>query len=127
MTDILTVAQYRRLAPADLADSLAEQCRRAGLPAPEREARLIPGRRWRFDCVWPSARLAVEVEGGVWLVGRHQRPAGYLADCEKHAAALVAGWRLLRLPGDWVTDGSAVEWVRRALAAPAVDSSNQSV
>jgi very-short-patch-repair endonuclease len=67
-----------------------------GLPAPEREHRFDPERRWRFDFAWPSLKIAIEVEGGVWVRGRHVRPAGYLADLEKYNRAVVMGWRVLR-------------------------------
>ena len=67
-----------------------------GLPAPEREYRFDPKRRWRFDFAWPSLRIAVEIEGGVWVRGRHVRPTGYLADLEKYNRAVVLGWRVLR-------------------------------
>ena len=67
-----------------------------GLPAPEREYRFGPERRWRFDFAWPSLRIAVEIEGGVWIRGRHVRPVGYLGDLEKYNRAVVLGWRVLR-------------------------------
>lgn len=67
-----------------------------GLPAPEREYRFDSERRWRFDFAWPSLKIAVEVEGGVWIRGRHVRPVGYLADLEKYNRAVVLGWRVLR-------------------------------
>jgi len=67
-----------------------------GLPAPEREYRFDSERRWRFDFAWPSLKIAVEVEGGVWMRGRHVRPVGYLADLEKYNRAVVLGWRVLR-------------------------------
>ena len=70
--------------------------RKLGLPAPEREYRFDPKRRWRFDFAWPSLKLAVEIEGGVWIRGRHVRPVGYLADLEKYNRAVVLGWRVLR-------------------------------
>jgi len=67
-----------------------------GIPAPEREYRFDPERRWRFDFAWPGLKVAVEIEGGVWIRGRHVRPAGYLGDLEKYNRAVVLGWRVLR-------------------------------
>lgn len=66
------------------------------LPAPEREVRFAPPRRWRFDMCWKAQRVAVELEGGVWSGGRHVTPAGYEADIEKYNCATVEGWRVLR-------------------------------
>jgi hypothetical protein len=74
--------------------------RSVGLPAPVREHRFHPVRRWRFDYAWPSEKVALEVEGGVWTGGRHTRGAGFVADIEKYNAATVAGWRVVRVvPG----------------------------
>lgn len=66
-------------------------------PALEREHRFAPPRRWRFDFAHPASRVAVEIEGGVWRRGRHNRPKGFIADCEKYSAAAVAGWTVVRL------------------------------
>lgn len=49
-------------------------------------------RRWRFDYAFPSVRVAVEIDGGVWINGRHNRPSGYLRDMEKFNAAASLGW-----------------------------------
>lgn len=74
--------------------------RSVGLPAPVREHRFHPVRRWRFDYAWPGEKVALEVEGGVWTGGRHTRGAGFVADIEKYNAAVVAGWRVVRVvPG----------------------------
>lgn len=74
----------------------AALCKEYGVPAPVAELRFHPTRKWRLDYAWPEARVALEVEGGVWTRGRHTRGAGFLADMEKYNAAAVAGWRVLR-------------------------------
>ena len=74
--------------------------RSVGLPAPVREHRFHPVRRWRFDYAWIEHKVALEVEGGVWTGGRHTRGAGFVGDMEKYNAATVAGWRVVRVvPG----------------------------
>ena len=74
--------------------------RSVGLPAPVREHRFHPVRRWRFDYAWIDHKVALEVEGGVGTGGRHTRGAGFVADIEKYNAATVAGWRVVRVvPG----------------------------
>lgn len=85
------------------------------LPAPQAEVRFHPQRRWRLDFAWPQYRLAVEVEGGAFVAGRHVRGAAFEADCEKANEALLAGWRVLRVTPRQIEDGRAVEWIRRAL------------
>ena len=88
--------------------------RAEGLPEPEREYRFAPPRRWRFDFAWPERRLAVEVEGGQWVRGRHQTPKGFERDCEKLNAAALLGWTVLRVTGDMVEDGRARDLLVRA-------------
>jgi very-short-patch-repair endonuclease len=66
------------------------------LPPATPEHRFAPPRRWRFDRAYPDRKLAIELEGGVWSGGRHTRPAGFEADCDKYNCATVEGWRVLR-------------------------------
>jgi len=65
-------------------------------PEPVREYRFHPARRWRLDFAWPDQKVAVEVEGGIWIRGRHQRPLPFTADCEKYNTATTMGWRIFR-------------------------------
>jgi len=87
----------------------------AGLPQPEREFRFHPVRRWRFDFAWPALRLAVEIEGGAWVRGRHTRGPGFSGDCEKYNAATLGGWKILRFTPDAIRDGRALGVIREAL------------
>lgn len=87
------------------------------LPTPTPEHRFDPSRRWRFDRAWLHSKIAVEIEGGTWIKGRHSRGAGMRADAEKYNAATLQGWRVLRFTGDMVKDGSAIQVVERALKA----------
>ena len=89
-----------------------------GLPEPEREFRFHPTRRFRFDFAWPLRRrpLAVEIEGGVRMMGRHQRPGGFADDLVKYRAAMQLGWDVLRFSGAEVRDGTAVREIAAMLA-----------
>jgi len=91
------------------------QCRAAGLPAPTPEFRFHPVRRWRLDWAWPDRSLAVEIDGGVYVQGRHSRGAGIEKDCEKYAEALMAGWRVLRVTPRHVKTGQALTWIEKLL------------
>ena len=86
--------------------------KRAKLPAPVAELRFAPPRRWRFDYAWPVYNLALEVEGGVWTRGRHTRGKGAIADMEKYNAAVIAGWRLLRVTPDQLHTLETVTMIR---------------
>ncbi len=100
---------------ATLAIAIAD----AGLPKPYREyhfrALLEQRNPYRFDFAWPGAHLAVEVEGGLYVAGRHVRPGGFEDDCRKYNAALLSGWRVLRVTAAMIADGSAVALIRRGL------------
>jgi len=103
--------------PSSLEETLAYQIKVVGLPAPVREFKFHPKRKWRFDFAWPRHKIAVEVEGGVWTGGRHMRGFGFQADCEKYAMALIAGWRVLRVTGEMVKDGTALNYIEELLNA----------
>lgn len=103
-----------------LEDALAFQIKAAGLPVPEREWRFHPTRRWRFDFAWPGDKLAVEVEGGIWLPaqgkkGRHNTGKGIEEDMVKYNAAALLGWRVLRVSPGHVRSGEALQWIEGAL------------
>lgn len=89
---------------------LAAQLETAGLGPAEREWRFHPTRRWRFDFAYPhrQPKLAIEVEGGTWVRGRHTRGRGFEQDCEKYNAAASLGWLVFRFTGDMVNDGRAI-------------------
>ena len=97
------------------AEHLAWLCKLHGLPEPEREYR-FSARRFRFDLAWPEQKLAVEVHGGRWVYGRHQRPLGFQRDLEKHNLAVLLGWRVLMVLPEMVKDGTAVDLIQRALS-----------
>lgn len=78
--------------------------RAAGVKEPAREYHFCGDRRWRFDFAWPEERVAIEVEGGGWVRGRHHRPEGFTEDCRKYNRAVLEGWRVLRYTADNITD-----------------------
>jgi hypothetical protein len=86
-----------------------------------REVVFAPPRRWRFDLVIDCRNsdqcglVAVEVEGGSWIQGRHTRGSGFEADCEKYNEATILLWRVLRVTPGMVTDGRALQWIMRLL------------
>ena len=82
-----------------------------GWPEPKREYKFHPKRRFKADFAWPELRLLVEVEGGQYTNGRHYRPQGYEADCEKYNLAALEGWTVLRFTPSMVHDGRAVNTI----------------
>lgn len=102
-------------------DAAIEQ---SGLPTPRREYVFALPRRWRFDYCWPAYNVALEVEGGTWVRGRHTRGKGFEADCEKYAEAAIMGWAIIRVTGKMVMDGRALSLIVRALSANGVQVSD---
>lgn len=67
---------------------------------PVAEFRFLETRKWRFDYAIPCLKVAIEVEGGSWIGGRHTNPKGFEADMEKYNTAESLGWHVLRILPD---------------------------
>ncbi len=103
----MTRARYRApTPPSRLENRFLKLWRLAGGPELEREYRFDPVRRWRADFAHLRARCLIEVEGGIWVNGRHNRAAGFNADLEKYLEAGLAGWRVFRLGPDQLSMGN---------------------
>ena len=100
---------------SDLERTFANQIRFAGLPEPLAEYRFHATRKWRFDFAYPDLKLAIEIEGGIWRRGRHNRASGFVRDAKKYNEAAIAGWRVLRIPTNMVEDGTGLVYLERAL------------
>ena len=103
------------MSKSDLESLVALHIRANELPEPEREFRFARPRRWQFDFAWPGLMLALAVEGGVYSGGRHTPGSGFTGACAQYNEALIRGWRVLRVTGEPVDSGAALDWVRRAL------------
>ena len=90
-------------------------CVEMGLQAPVAEFQFAQPRKWRFDWCWPEAMLALEIEGGVWKEGRHNRASGFLADMEKYNAAACLGWRIVRCTPKDMEKGNVFVLLKEAM------------
>lgn len=61
-------------------------------------------RKWTFDFAWPQYKLAVEVDGGHWIGGRHSKGKGFENDCVKNNEAMLRGWHVLHFTSNMVND-----------------------
>lgn len=96
---------------------VAALCRSEGWPEPLAEQRLVPGRRFSCDLVWPVQRLVVEVQGGIWNArGGHTGGVGQRDDMEKLNLLQLEGWRVLQVTPDWVQKGQLRDLLRRVFA-----------
>jgi hypothetical protein len=75
------------------------------------EWRFCASRKWRFDLAFPVTKLGIEIEGGVFVKGRHTRGVGYENDCLKYSRAALLGWRLLRATPGMVERGTVFAWL----------------
>jgi hypothetical protein len=91
------------------------QLKAAKIEPPVSEYRFAPPRRWRFDLAWPAHMTALEIEGGIWKYGRHNRPGGFLRDAEKYNEAAILGWKVIRVTHQQLNDGTALKWLERVL------------
>lgn len=86
-----------------------------GLPPCATEYRFHPTRKWRFDFAWVEFAVALEVDGGVWTRGAHGRGSGIVRDIEKGNAAVMLGWRVLRVQPRDLRTMATVEMIRKTL------------
>lgn len=85
-------------------DTYWRQLAQASAPAYVEQLTWHVSRDWRWDIAWPDYQLALELQGGSWTSGRHNRGAGMAGDYEKHLNATRVGWRVLYLTTDMLHD-----------------------
>lgn len=89
-------------------------------PLPQHTITLSGGVRRRFDFAFPSARLGVEIDGGI-----HLDVGVSIEDREKDEAARRAGWTVLRFSNEdvWYRP----DYVKAAIAAALAPSLGQDI
>jgi len=71
-------------------------------PTPEHAG--IAGRKFRFDFAWADQKVALEIDGGIWMKrGGHTTGTGKRRDCEKDFEAALQGWTVIRWTPDMIT------------------------
>lgn len=83
-----------------------------GIPTPETEYQFHPARKWRFDYSWRDSKISVEIEGAVWVSGRHTRGSGFIGDMEKYNQAAKLGWRVFRFTPQQLKKGEAQAFMK---------------
>jgi hypothetical protein len=80
------------------------------------EYEFFKGRKWRFDrAVMNGTRLAVEIEGGIWVEGGggHNRGRDFQDDLDKYNAAASIGWTVFRFSCEDISFGRDLEPLKR--------------
>jgi len=96
-------------------------CRTHQIAVPQAEYRFHPTRKWRLDFAWPSQRVAMEIDGGAFIGGRHMRGTGWLKDAEKRRELAAMGWKLLPVAPREVRTGVWVVPLMRALTSDSTE------
>jgi len=104
---------HKRSAPED---EFARQLFDAGFKDFLRNCRFIPARKFEADFYFPKIRLAVEVDGGLWMArGGHTSGVGAKRDRERDILAFLSGIVTLRVATDHVKSGEAILWLKEAI------------
>lgn len=83
----------------------------------EKEYVFDPERKSRSEFAILDKKILIEIEGGSEMKlttqsghiirgGRHNWGEGYRNDCEKYNRAAFQGWKLYRIPSQWITENS---------------------
>jgi very-short-patch-repair endonuclease len=96
---------------------LAHQCLADRLPPFEQEFRFHPARKYRLDLAFPTLKVGVEIDGGIFSRGAHGSISGILRDIDKHNLLVMCGWRVLRFTPTQVRQGEAIEMLKELLRA----------
>lgn len=90
--------------------------RQRGLPTPEPEHRFHPRRKWRFDFAFHRQKVAIEIQGGIFMRrGGHNTGMALRREHEKRNAAAVLGWRILYCEPRETCSTQFIDTIRAAL------------
>jgi len=80
-----------------------------GLPEPVGQVKFC-GRKYAWDWAWGCSKVAVEMQGGTWKRGAHNREPRYSIDCEKSIIGQCLGWMVIWLSGPMIRD-DPLTWI----------------
>lgn len=79
-----------------------------------REFAFAPPRKYRADFM-VGLDLLVEIDGGTWQQGRHNRGSSIETEFEKGALAAIRGFRVIHASTEQVNDGTCLRWIMQAI------------
>ena len=98
----------------------AQKCVENNLMPPVFEHRFHPKRLWRMDYAWPESKVALEVDGGIWINGGHNRGAQIVKTWEKENRANVMGWHILKCEPKTLMSEQTINLLKEAMPKPNV-------
>jgi very-short-patch-repair endonuclease len=104
---------------SDLEEQFHNQLRYAGLDdglVREFPFAKVMRRRFRLDFAWPERQIGVELQGGVYAYApSHTSIRRMREDRDKANHVALLGWRVFMFDAKDVDDGTALDWVEKAL------------
>ena len=97
----------------------AQICERTAIPLPAQQFHFAIGRDYRADFTWPDHRLLVEVEGGLWIGGKHAIALHEQRRQRRRCYAQALGWSIVEVSPPDVRSGVACDLIERWLTDPA--------
>jgi len=81
------------------------------------EFHFSPDRAYRFDYCIPEHKIAIEIDGGIWMKGNsgHSSGTGIKRDQEKASLAASLGWRLLRFEPKELLTNKTLELIKKMI------------
>ena len=82
----------------------------------ERLAKSKRSKRYRLDFAHPSSQTGIEIQGGVYMRGRHVTGSGYERDCKKYNLAYTSGWTIFLLTSQMAKDSAWLSLIASHIA-----------
>lgn len=79
------------------------------------EFRFHPIRRWRADYAILKYKILLEVEGGIYIGGRHTRGVGFKNDMDKYNSATSMGYSVLRVTPSDLLKTSTLDLIKETI------------
>jgi very-short-patch-repair endonuclease len=92
MVENRVTRKFSKSEKARLEDSFLAELKLFQLPTPERQFKFHPTRKWAADFCWPQFKIIVELQGGTFMGGGHNRGAQIAKDHEKLNEATRMGF-----------------------------------
>jgi hypothetical protein len=75
-----------------------------------------PKRKWRIDyAIFGRRKIAIEINGGTWVSGRHNRPSSTLKEYEKLNELARHGYAVLQFTYENINDEESINIIKDIL------------